>query len=48
MSDAYRWFVGVDWASVAHQVGVIDAKGQITAERVFAHGGEGLACFVTG
>jgi transposase len=43
MSDAYRWFVGVDWASVAHQVGVIDAKGQITAERVFAHGGEGLA-----
>jgi transposase len=43
MSDAYRWFVGVDWASVAHQVGLIDAKGQIIAQPVFAHGGEGLA-----
>jgi hypothetical protein len=43
MSNEYRWFVGVDWASVAHQVGVIDAKGQITAERVLAHGGEGPA-----
>jgi transposase len=43
MSDEYRWFVGVDWASVAHHVGLIDAEGQITAERVFAHGGEGLA-----
>jgi transposase len=43
MSDAYRWFVGVDWASTAHQVGLRDAKGQVAAEQVFAHNGEGLA-----
>jgi hypothetical protein len=35
MSDEYRWFAGVDWASTAHQVGVMDAKGQVAAERVF-------------
>jgi transposase len=42
MRDEYRCFAGVDWASTAHQVGVMDANGQVAAERVFAHGGEGL------
>ena len=34
MSDTYRLFVGVDWASTSHQVCVIDADRRILAERV--------------
>jgi hypothetical protein len=26
MSDEYRWFAGVDWASTAHQVGGMYAR----------------------
>ena len=37
------WFVGVDWGSQKHQVCVIDVGGEVLGERVFEHGGEGLA-----
>lgn len=37
------WFVGVDWASEAHQVRVSDAKGRNVGEKTFPHGGAGLA-----
>lgn len=37
------WFVGVDWASETHHVRISDARGRKAGERVFAHGGEGLA-----
>src|SRR5258707_7353619 len=43
MTDDARWFVGVDWASQAHQACLIDAGGKIISEQVFAYGGAGLA-----
>ena len=43
MADETRWFVGIDWASEQHQVCLLDADGHVVGERVFMHGGEGLA-----
>ena len=43
MTDDPRWFVGIDWASRAHQACLIDATGKIIAERAFDHSGAGLA-----
>lgn len=43
MTDDARWFVGVGWASQAHQACLIDAGGKIISEEAFAHGGAGLA-----
>jgi transposase len=43
MTDEVRWLVGIDWASEQHQVCLLDADGRVVGERVFAHGGEGLA-----
>src|ERR671910_1317951 len=37
------WFAGVDWGSQQHQVCLLDAAGKIVGERVFPHGGAGLA-----
>ena len=36
-------FVGVDWGSESHQVCVVDPTGTVLGERVFRHGGAGLA-----
>ena len=47
MADEVKWFVGIDWASEQHQVCLLDADGHIVGERVFAHGGEGLAGLCT-
>src|SRR5215211_7342285 len=38
-----RWFAGVDWGSQQHQACLLDAAGKIVGERVFPHGGAGLA-----
>ena len=38
-----NWYVGVDWASESHHVFLTDADGRKIGERVFKHGGEGLA-----
>jgi transposase len=38
-----RWFVGVDWATEAHQVCALDADGGLLGERSVAHSGTGLA-----
>jgi len=43
MSDNVRFYAGVDWATEAHQVCLIDAGGKVIDERAFAHGGVGLA-----
>ena len=43
MTDQRQWYVGVDWASESHHVFLTDADGRKIAERVFKHGGEGLA-----
>ena len=37
------WFAGVDWASEAHHVRVVGDDGSKRAERIFRHGGAGLA-----
>lgn len=42
MTDDAQWFVGVDWASRAHQACLVDAGGTIVSEEAFAHGGAGF------
>ena len=37
------WYAGVDWASEAHVVCLLDAGGRMRGRRSFAHGGAGLA-----
>jgi len=41
--DIVRWFAAVDWGSEQHQACILDAAGKIMDERVFPHGGAGLA-----
>jgi transposase len=43
MTDQKQWYAGVDWASDSHHVFLTDGDGRKIAERVFKHGGEGLA-----
>lgn len=43
MSDQRQWYAGVDWASESHHVFLTDGDGRKIGERVFRHGGEGLA-----
>lgn len=38
-----QWFVGIDWASQAHQVCVVDERGARRGQRSFPHSGSGLA-----
>lgn len=42
MEEAARLFVGIDWATEAHQVCAIDVSGKELGNRSFAHDGEGL------
>lgn len=37
------WFAGVDWARQSHHVRLTDEQGQDVGERIFPHGGAGLA-----
>lgn len=42
--NAHRiWFAGVDWARQIQYVRFTDDQGHDVGERIFAHGGEGLA-----
>jgi len=43
LSDERRWYAGVDWASESHCVLLTDGEGRAIGEKVFKHGGEGLA-----
>lgn len=43
MTDQKRWYAGVDWASESHHVWLDDGEGRRIGERIFKHGGEGLA-----
>lgn len=45
VDDEYRIYVGIDWATEAHQACVLDCTGRVLAERSFAHTGEGVAGF---
>ncbi len=43
MNDDFECFAGIDWATEAHQVCLVDRAGVILGERSFAHSGAGLA-----
>jgi len=43
MTEAIKAYAGVDWASAAHQVCVLDAGGKLLGEHAFPHDGQGLA-----
>ena len=45
MERDYRIYVGIDWATQAHQACVLDSARQILAERSFAHAGNAIAAF---
>jgi transposase len=42
----FGWFVGIDWASVAHEVRALDATGNDLGRRSVPHTGAGLADLV--
>jgi transposase len=46
MEEDYRLFVGIDWATEAHQVCVVDRQGRVQAERSVEHSGAAMAAFV--
>jgi transposase len=43
MSERKQWYAGVDWGSQSHCVFLMDETGRKTGEKIFKHGGEGLA-----
>jgi transposase len=43
MADEPQWYTGIDWASESHHVFLTDGAGRKRGEKVFRHGGEGLA-----
>jgi len=43
MTNERRWYAGVDWASESHHVFLTDDDGAKLGEKIFKHGGEGLA-----
>jgi transposase len=45
--DTGRWFVGIDWATEAHQVCVLSEAGEVLGERSIPHSGAGLHALVT-
>lgn len=45
--SAYRFFVGIDWATEEHQVCVLNVQGEIVEERAIAHSGPAVSEFLT-
>src|SRR5208337_4847104 len=43
MANQEQWYAGVDWASESHHVLLTDGDGRKIGEKIFKHGGEGLA-----
>jgi transposase len=43
MGDRQQWYAGVDWGSQSHCVFLTDGDGGRIGEKIFKHGGEGLA-----
>jgi transposase len=44
--NEFAWFVGIDWATAAHQLCVLDAAGTVLKECVVEHTASALAAFV--
>jgi hypothetical protein len=47
MAESPKLFAGVDWATEIHQACVVEASGEIVAERAIPNSGEGLSDFCT-
>src|SRR5262245_2078338 len=43
--EDYSWFVGIDWATDAHRVVVVDERGRAQAERSVTHAGSTIGEF---
>ena len=43
VSEQYRWFVGIDWATERHEVCIVDGGGQVVDRRSIEHSGAGIA-----
>ena len=46
MAEPYQWWVGIDWATVDHQVCVLDEAGREVTQRVVAHTAVAIRAFV--
>jgi transposase len=47
MTESFSWFVGLDWASEAHAVCLLDATGTVREERTVAHTIEAVNAWLT-
>jgi transposase len=45
VENEYQMYVGIDWATAAHQACALDSRGRVLAERSFAHSGAAIAEF---
>jgi hypothetical protein len=46
LSEQYRYFVGIDWATESHEVCVLNAAQQVIDRKAVEHSGSGIAQFV--
>jgi transposase len=46
LEDNYRWYLGIDWATQAHQVCTISPDRRIVDQRIVEHSGLAIAGFV--
>jgi transposase len=44
--ESYAWFVGIDWATQVHQVGIVDDQRGAVTERRVDHGGAAIGEFI--
>jgi transposase len=46
MKEEFRLFVGIDWATAAHEVCLLDAQGEVVGRRSVEHSGPGIEHFI--
>lgn len=46
IEDEYRWYIGIDWATDAHQICVMGASREVLEERSVEHSGPAIAAFI--
>ncbi len=46
MTDQFRFYVGIDWATEQHQACVMDSQGEILEQRKIEHSGSGVRAFM--
>ena len=47
MSEQYRYFVGIDWATESHEACILDAGQRVIDRKAVEHSGSGIAQFIT-